>query len=250
MRRACERAVELGLPAIAFTEHLDFTVWDPDDRATAQGLVDRHPSRQRRSTSRAVRRAREARERFPELRVCRGWRPASRTCSGPAWPPTCGDAPVDRVLGSLHSLPVDGRLMGVNRLLPARRHRDDAPLPRRARGHDRDQRRLPGAGARRLPAALLARRAAPVPREDLRGGVPRGVPRAGRQRPGPRGQHQQPAGLGGPGALVPRGGRGGGQLRQRRPPAAPVGQQFDLAVDVVEAAGFRPGRDRFDFWRR
>jgi histidinol-phosphatase (PHP family) len=32
-------------------------------------------------------------------------------------------------------------------------------------------------------------------------------------------------------------------------PAA-VGQRFDLAVDVVEAAGFRPGRDRFDFWRR
>jgi histidinol-phosphatase (PHP family) len=29
-----------------------------------------------------------------------------------------------------------------------------------------------------------------------------------------------------------------------------VGQHFDLAVDVVEAAGFRPGRDRFDFWRR
>ncbi|MFY1621369.1 histidinol-phosphatase, partial [Micromonospora sp. WMMD736] len=29
-----------------------------------------------------------------------------------------------------------------------------------------------------------------------------------------------------------------------------VGDRFDLAVDVVEAAGFRPGRDRFDFWRR
>jgi len=29
-----------------------------------------------------------------------------------------------------------------------------------------------------------------------------------------------------------------------------VGQRFDLAVDVVESAGFRPGRDRFDFWRR
>ena len=29
-----------------------------------------------------------------------------------------------------------------------------------------------------------------------------------------------------------------------------VGQRFDLAVDVVETAGFRPGRDRFDFWRR
>jgi histidinol-phosphatase (PHP family) len=29
-----------------------------------------------------------------------------------------------------------------------------------------------------------------------------------------------------------------------------VGQRFDLAVDIVEAAGFRAGRDRFDFWRR
>jgi histidinol-phosphatase (PHP family) len=29
-----------------------------------------------------------------------------------------------------------------------------------------------------------------------------------------------------------------------------VGAKFDLAVDVAEAAGFRPGRDRFDFWRR
>ena len=25
---------------------------------------------------------------------------------------------------------------------------------------------------------------------------------------------------------------------------------LEEAVDVVEAAGFRPGRDRFDFWRR
>src|SRR3712207_8402136 len=45
MVRACERAVALGLPAIAFTEHLDFTVWAPEDRATAEGLVDRHASR-------------------------------------------------------------------------------------------------------------------------------------------------------------------------------------------------------------
>jgi histidinol-phosphatase (PHP family) len=29
-----------------------------------------------------------------------------------------------------------------------------------------------------------------------------------------------------------------------------VGDRFELAVDVVEAAGFRPGKDRFDFWRR
>ena len=29
-----------------------------------------------------------------------------------------------------------------------------------------------------------------------------------------------------------------------------VGDKFKLAVDMVEAAGFRAGRDRFDFWRR
>jgi histidinol-phosphatase (PHP family) len=28
-----------------------------------------------------------------------------------------------------------------------------------------------------------------------------------------------------------------------------VGDKFKLAIDVVEAAGFRAGRDRFDFWR-
>ncbi len=29
-----------------------------------------------------------------------------------------------------------------------------------------------------------------------------------------------------------------------------IGRRFGVAVDIVEAAGFRPGRDRFDFWRR
>jgi histidinol-phosphatase (PHP family) len=29
-----------------------------------------------------------------------------------------------------------------------------------------------------------------------------------------------------------------------------VGDKFDVAVGVVESAGFAPGRDRFDFWRR
>ena len=28
-----------------------------------------------------------------------------------------------------------------------------------------------------------------------------------------------------------------------------VGDRFKLAVDIVEQAGFRPGRDPYDFWR-
>jgi histidinol-phosphatase (PHP family) len=31
---------------------------------------------------------------------------------------------------------------------------------------------------------------------------------------------------------------------------ARVGDRFKQAVDIVEAAGFRPGRDPYDFWRR
>jgi histidinol-phosphatase (PHP family) len=47
MRASCERAVQVGLPAIAFTEHVDFTVWSappggwtwPDG---VRGSYDRH----------------------------------------------------------------------------------------------------------------------------------------------------------------------------------------------------------------
>src|ERR1700728_560327 len=38
MADACGRAVELGLPAVAFTEHLDFTDWRPDDPIAGTGI--------------------------------------------------------------------------------------------------------------------------------------------------------------------------------------------------------------------
>ena len=39
MAVACARAVELGLPAVAFTEHLDFTEWGPGDPISATGIT-------------------------------------------------------------------------------------------------------------------------------------------------------------------------------------------------------------------
>ena len=36
MERSCARAVELGLPSIAFTEHADFTRWLIDPEVKAQ----------------------------------------------------------------------------------------------------------------------------------------------------------------------------------------------------------------------
>ena len=70
MQRACERAVAEGLPAIAFTEHLDFTVWLDEDRATADGLIDRHPAQQTPIDVEAyLAELEECRDRFPELRI-------------------------------------------------------------------------------------------------------------------------------------------------------------------------------------
>src|SRR3712207_413714 len=71
--RACERAVEIGLPALAFTEHLDFTVWDAADRATAQGLTDRHPANQLPiDVDLYAETIWEARGRHPQLRIWSG----------------------------------------------------------------------------------------------------------------------------------------------------------------------------------
>ena len=133
MRRACERAVALGLPAIAFTEHLDFTVWHDDDRGDDRGADRPAPGPPAADRRRGLLR-----------RARRGAATASPSCgSGPgvetgephlfaaSVAAHLRDSPVDRVLGSLHSLDLDGRLVGVGRLLWRRRRRHDAPLPRR-----------------------------------------------------------------------------------------------------------------------
>ncbi|MGN6523132.1 MAG: PHP domain-containing protein, partial [Actinomycetes bacterium] len=118
MLRACERAVALGLPAIAFTEHLDFTVWRDDDRATADGLVDRHAAQQTPIDVEAyLAELDEARDRFPDLRIWSGVEAGEPHLFGASLADHLRRSPVDRVLGSLHSLPDGDQLVGVTRLL-------------------------------------------------------------------------------------------------------------------------------------
>jgi len=115
MERSCVRAVELGLPAIAFTEHLDHTVWivDLDD---LEDLDAGHPV--------IALSAPDGRLTPPELDVagyltsierCRGLFPGLRILSGlelgePHWHADAAQGVLaagqfDRVLGSLHCLP-------------------------------------------------------------------------------------------------------------------------------------------------
>jgi histidinol-phosphatase (PHP family) len=113
MRRTCEQAVRIGLPALIFTEHLDFEdrwrVDDGDMGQHAQALVDtgghvRLPPFDVDGYLAAIEHCRHA---FPQLRILTGvefgqphlWddRAAELLRSGA----------IDRVNGSLHMLPFD-----------------------------------------------------------------------------------------------------------------------------------------------
>ena len=252
MRAACERAVAMGLPAIAFTEHLDFTVWTEDDRAAAEGLTHRHPAHQTPIDAEGyAAELAEVRDRFPELRILGGVETGEPHLFAGSIAAYLRAAPADRVLGSLHSMPDgQGRLVGVGRLLypdPASTMRRYlAEVVRMVEGSDVFQvlahvdfpRRYWPGGRDRYEEKLFE--------EEYRA-VFRALAGTGRALE---------VNTSSPLASVDQvrwfheeGGEAVSFGSDAHDPAA-VGRRFDLAVDVVEAAGFRPGRDRYDFWRR
>jgi histidinol-phosphatase (PHP family) len=251
MRRACERAVAEGLPAIAFTEHLDFTVWLDEDRATAEGLTDRHPAQQTPIDVEAyVAELEECRDRYPELRIWSGVETGEPHLFAASIAGHLRRAPVDRVLGSLHSLADQGRLVGVTRLLWS----DPAGTMRRYLAElvdmiessdvfqvlahcDFPRRYWPGGAHTYVEKDF---------EEEYRA-VFRALAASGRaleiNTSSPLASADQVRWFHEEGGEAVSFGSDAHQPER-------VGDRFDLAVDVVEAAGFRPGRDRFDFWRR
>ncbi|WP_198348117.1 PHP domain-containing protein [Plantactinospora sp. KBS50] len=115
MERSCARAVELGLPAIAFTEHLDHTVWridldgpyasdhlssvaDPDGVLTppafdAAGYLDT---------------IERCRHRFPGLRILTGLELGEPHRHAGQCTRILAVGRFERLLGSLHTLPDRG----------------------------------------------------------------------------------------------------------------------------------------------
>jgi histidinol-phosphatase (PHP family) len=251
MARACERAVAEGLPAIAFTEHLDFTVWLEEDRATADGLVDRHPAQQTPIDVEAyAAELQECRERFPQLRIWSGVETGEPHLFAASIAAHLRTSPADRVLGSLHSLADDGRLVGVTRLLWS----EPAGTMRRYLGElvdmiessdvfqvlahcDFPRRYWPGGTQRYVEKDF---------EEEYRA-VFRALASSGRalevNTSSPLASVDQVR------WFFEEGGDAVSFGSDAHQPFR-VGDQFRLAVDVVESAGFRPGRDRFDFWRR
>ena len=73
MTGACERALDVGVPAIAFTEHLDFTRWSAGDPGMTAGLEPRHRSRiAPLNITGYLAAIEECRQRFPGLRILSG----------------------------------------------------------------------------------------------------------------------------------------------------------------------------------
>ncbi|WP_433384218.1 PHP domain-containing protein [Actinoplanes sp. CA-142083] len=109
MEQTCARAVALGLPAIAFTEHLDHTVWrvpaTAEPRLTALAAPDgmlTPPSFDPAGYFDAIDRCRS---RFPGLRILTGVEMGEPHWHAPACAKVLAAGRFERVLGSLHCLP-------------------------------------------------------------------------------------------------------------------------------------------------
>jgi histidinol-phosphatase (PHP family) len=111
MVRTCSRAVDIGLPAVAFTEHVDHTVWtldrshvDPDAHLLAFTSADGLVSPGLFDAAGYLDAVTACRERFPALRILTGVELGEPHLHAEAVRQVLSAGTFDRVLGSLHCL--------------------------------------------------------------------------------------------------------------------------------------------------
>jgi histidinol-phosphatase (PHP family) len=252
MARNCEQALAIGLPAIAFTDHLEFTAGGEGDAITGVATDTRWFSRIKLlDVSGYLANLEECRQRYPGLRILSGVEVGESHLFAASAGAIVRGQSFDRVLGSLHAVPYQGKLVAADALfgfMP-----DDevmryyfAELLRLIEGSDLFE--------------VLAHLDFP-------------------RRYWPKGPHlYQETDFEAEYRTVLRALAGSGRVLEinTKSPLASVdlvrwwrdeggtavsfgsdahlpsrvGDRFKLAVDVVEAAGFRAGHDPYDFWRR
>jgi histidinol-phosphatase (PHP family) len=257
MERSCARAVELGLPSIAFTEHADFTRWLIDAEVRAQlwpeSLAMIGPDGQFNPPALDVEGYLECvarcRDKFPGLRVLSGLE-----LGEPHWHEAGARALMargdfDRLLGSVHTLDRDGPWM-IDHLFG---RLDPGDL---IRDYLAETLRLADSS---VPFAVLAHIDYPVRQWPVRAGhfeprvfedefrtVLKALARSGRAL-----EVNTLVPL--PAVIVRWWYEAGGEAvsfgSDAHDPAA-VAADFPHAAALAEAAGFLPGRDPHDFWRR
>lgn len=112
MARSCAQAVELGLPAVAFTEHVDHTVWrvppgtiGAGDHLATLVTPDWELTPPEFDASGYLEAIEQCRERFPSLQILSGLELGEPHWHAAAVARVLGAGRFDRVLGSQHCLP-------------------------------------------------------------------------------------------------------------------------------------------------
>jgi histidinol-phosphatase (PHP family) len=252
MVESCRHAVEIGLPAVAFTEHVDFTTWGPGDRTPPEmpDIVHREWVLPLDVTGYQASLER-CREMFPSLRIRSGIETGEPHHFAGSVAAVLRTGAFERILGSLHSIVDQGKLIGADRLFGSQ------PLDVVMRRYFTEMLDLiKGSDVFQVlahcdfPRRYWPNGATPYAEADFEEeyrAVFRALATSGRaleiNTRSPlwsttlmRWWYEEG------GDAVSFGSDAHASVR--------VGARFDLAVDIVEAAGFRPGRDPLDFWRR
>jgi histidinol-phosphatase (PHP family) len=251
MARSCEQALAVGVPAVAFTDHLDFTDWIDGDQIGAENLDPHRYNRMHLlDVTGYLAAVDECRERYPDLRILSG----AEIGEAHMWAASAGAmvarSGFERILGSVHAIPFDGRLTAADeafRLMPAddvmRRYLGE--VLRLVEGSDLFQVLAHLDFPRRMwpwTAGPYDERAFEAEYRAVLAALAAGDRILEVNTKSPMVSAE----------LVRWWREAGGRAVSFGSDAHQswrVGDKFKLAVDVVEAAGFRAGRDRFDFWR-
>jgi histidinol-phosphatase (PHP family) len=251
MVRSCEQALAAGLPSVAFTDHLDFTVRTDGDQIAAQNIDPRPYAAMRPlDVTGYLATIEKCRERYPDLRILSGAEIGEAHLWGASAGAVVAEAGFDRVLGSVHAVPFEGRLTAADRLfrrmpVEAAMRRYFAEVVRLIEGSDIFEVLAHLDFVRRMwpPAAEpYDERAFEAEYRTVLGALAAGgrILEVNTKSPLPSADLLR--------WWRDAGGRAVSFGSDAHQPWR-VGARFKLAVDIVEAAGFRAGRDRFDFWR-
>ena len=117
MVAVCERALELGVPAVAFTEHLDFNAYGPGDAIATTGIKPGWWDAMRPlDVTGYLASIEECRHRFPSLRILSGVEAGEPHLFAGSVDAVLAAGSFDRVLGSLHALAWEGRQVNSSSL--------------------------------------------------------------------------------------------------------------------------------------
>jgi len=117
MEFACAHALTLGVPAVAFTEHVDFTRWMKGDAIANSGAILEYPAYTAPlDVEGYFNSLQRCRDMFPDLKILSGIEAGEAHLFAESLSVVLRSGHFDRILGSLHALNYEGRLVQVETL--------------------------------------------------------------------------------------------------------------------------------------